>query len=214
MGKKLLLVGGGGHCRSVLDSLLAGSEFSKIGIIDLPENVGQKIFGVSVIGHDGDLRRLFLLGYTCAFVTIGSIGNPSRRIEFFREFEEIGFQIPNIIDPSATVSRYVVMDTGIFVGKNAVVNAGSTIRKGAIINTRSVVEHDCVVGSFAHLAPGSVLGGNVRVGENTHVGIGSVVKQQITIGSNSIIGMGSVVLENIEENTIAYGNPCRVVRER
>ena len=214
MTKKLLLIGGGGHCKSVLDSLLAGNGFSEIGIIDLPENVGQEIFGSFVIGDDDDLQELFASGYKNAFVTVGSVGDPSIRIGLFRVLEAIGFQIPNIIDPSAVVSRHVVMDKGIFVGKNAVVNAGSTIGRGAIINTRSAVEHDCVVGAFVHLAPGSILGGNVRVGENTHVGMGSIVKQQITIGSNAIIGMGSVVLDNIVENTVSYGNPCKVVRER
>lgn len=214
MSKGLLLVGGGGHCRSVLDSVLAAAEFSNVAIVDLPENVGRTVFGVPVVGDDDDLPSLFHSGYTNAVVTIGSIGNVERRVALFDRLRDIGFCLPIIIDPSAVVSSHANLEAGVYVGKKAVVNAGASIGKGAIVNTGAVIEHDCDVGSFVHIAPGAVLGGNVRVGENTHVGIGSIVKQGITIGSNCIIGMGSVVIECIEDSVIAYGNPCKVVRLR
>ena len=214
MSKKILLVGGGGHCKSVLDSLLEINEFSKIGIIDIKENMRKEILEVLVIGCDDDLPRLFTDGYKYAFVTVGSIGNPKLRIRLFNKLNEIGFEIPNIVDPSAVVSRHVKMETGIFVGKNVVINAGSTIHKGSIINTGAIIEHDCLVGEFAHIAPGSVLSGEVQIGENTHIGANSVIKQQLRIGADSIIGMGSVVTKNIKDNIIAYGNPCKEVRTR
>ena len=214
MSKKILLIGGGGHCKSVLDSLLRLNQVSEIGIIDKKENIGEEVLGFSVIGCDDDLSKLFDDGYKHAFVTVGSIGNPILRIKLFTMLSEIGFKIPNIIDPSAVVSRHIKMETGIFVGKNAVINAGSTIHKGAIINTGAIIEHDCLVEEFAHIAPGSVLCGEVQVGKNTHIGANCVIKQQLTIGSNSIIGMGSVVTKNIEDNIIAYGNPCKGVRIR
>lgn len=214
MSKKILLVGGGGHCKSVLDSLLELNEFSKIGIIDIKENMGKEILGVSVIGCDDDLPELFADGYNYAFVTVGSIGNPKLRLKLFNILTDIGFEIPNIIDPSAVVSRHVKMETGIFVGKNAVINAGSTIQKGVIINTGAIIEHDCIVGIFTHIAPGSVLSGEVQTGKNTHIGANCVIKQQIKIGSDTIIGMGSVVIRDIEDNIIAYGNPCKEVRTR
>lgn len=214
MNKKILLVGGGGHCKSVLDSLLELDQFSEIGIIDVKENMGKEVLGVSVIGCDDDLHQLFADGYNYAFVTVGSIGSPKLRIRLSNKLSEIGFEIPNIVDPSAVVSRHVKMATGIFIGKNAVINAGSTIHKGAIINTGTIIEHDCLVGEFAHIAPGSVLSGEVQVGENTHIGANCVIKQQLRIGSDSIIGMGSVVSKGIEDNIIAYGNPCKGVRTR
>lgn len=214
MVKKILLVGGGSHCKSVLDSLLEQKEFSKIGIIDQKEKIGKEILGVSVIGCDDDLPKLFEDGYKYAFVTVGSIGNPNLRMNLFNILSEIGFEVPNIIDSSAVVSRHIKMETGIFIGKNAVINAGAIIHKGAIINTGAIIEHDCLVGEFAHVSPGSVLSGEVQVGKNTHIGANCVIKQQLRIGSDTIIGMGSVVLKDIEENVIAYGNPCKGVRAR
>lgn len=209
MTRKLLLLGGGGHCRSVLDSLLSSKDYSDIGIVDKKENIGMSILGVPVIACDDELTDLLHKGYTHAFVTLGSIGNPLARKRLYTEIEHIGFKIPNIIDPTAIVSRFAELENGVFIAKNAVVNCGSIIGKGTIVNTSSTIEHDCVIDEFVHIAPGAVICGGVHIGRNSHIGAGSIVKQQITIGADSIIGMGSIVLRDIDSNTLAYGNPCK-----
>lgn len=208
MSRKILLIGGGGHCKSVLDTLLELHDYDEIGIIDKKEYIGTHILGVPVIGCDDDLQFLFNNGYKHGFITVGSIGNPVNRIKLYNLISKIGFEIPNIIDKSATVSRYAKLENGVFVGKKSIVNAESLIQKGCIINSASVIEHECKIGSFVHVAPGVVLGGEVEVGDNTHIGSNSVIKQQIRIGTNSIIGMGSVVVKNINSQVLAYGNPC------
>lgn len=213
MNKRILLIGGGGHCKSVLDSLLELNEYAEIGIVDKRENVGKSVMGVPVVGCDDNLAALFSDGYGYAFVTVGSIGNPTLRIKLFNLLSEIGYEIPAVIDGSAKVSKHAKIEQGVFIGKQTIVNAGALIQKGAIINSGAVVEHDCQIGAFSHIAPGAVLGGEVVVGENSHVGLNSTVKQQIHIGSNSIIGMGSIVIRSIDHDTVAYGNPCMEVKK-
>lgn len=208
--KKILLIGGGGHCNSVLDSLLDSQEFSQIGIIDIKENIGKDIMGVSIIGCDDDIPYFFRQGYEYAFVTLGD--KLKLKISLFNLLEKTGFIIPNIIDPSAVVSRNAFIDKGVFIGKHAVINAGAVIKKGVIINTGAIVEHDCVIEEFVHIAPGAVLCGGVQVGRFTHIGANSTVKQQLKIGDNCIIGMGSVVVKNIGDRVVAYGVPCREVK--
>lgn len=214
MNEKLLLVGGGGHCRSVLDSLSEMGRYAEIGIVDKAENAGKHVLGIAVIGCDDDLSDLYEKGFTHAFVTLGSTGNVETRVRIFKILENIGFEIPNIVDSTAIVSKHAKLASGIFIGKNAVVNAGASIGKGAIINTSVTVDHDCGIGEFAHIATGAVLCGRVQVGKHTHIGAGSVIKQQVRIGAGTIIGMGSVVLDDVTENVVAYGNPCREVRAR
>lgn len=211
MNRKILLVGGGGHCKSVLDSLFQVNEYEKIGIIDKTGMLGKSVMGVPVVGSDDDLPKLFEEGYGHAFVTVGSIGNPMLRIHLFNLLIDFGYQMPAIIDGSAKVSSHAIVEEGVFVGKQAIINVGAHIQKGAIINSGAIVEHDCQIGAFSHIAPGAVLGGEVVIGENTHIGSNAAVKQQIHIGSNSIVGMGSVVLRNINSHVTAYGNPCREV---
>lgn len=208
--KRILLLGGGGHCSSVLDSILSLRIYDEIGIIDFGK---FSVLGIPVIGTEDNLPQLFFGGWTDAFITVGSIGNTDIRHKLFNTIKSIGFHIPTVVDSSAIIAKNVKISEGCFVGKNAVVNAGSIIGCCAILNTCSIIEHDCIVGDFCHISPGVTICGNVSVGNNTHIGAGSVIKQQIKIGCNSIIGAGSVVVKNIPDGVTAYGNPCEVVKK-
>lgn len=206
--KKLLLIGGGGHCRSVLDSVLSLGMYDEVGMIDKNEGT---VLGVSVKGTDDDLQRLKKAGWTDAFITVGSIGDTLLRRRLFQMVEDIGFTIPTIIDSTAVIARNVTIGSGCFVGKKAILNTGSRIGKCAIINTGAIVEHDCKVGDFAHISPGTILCGQVTVGNNSHVGAGSVVRQQISIGNDTLIGVGSTIVHDISDNVKVYGNPGKVI---
>lgn len=211
MNKKLLLIGGFGHCKSVIDSLYNDNRYAEICIIDKPKNIGKLILDKKIIGCDEDLEMLYEMGYHYAFVSLGSVGDVTVRIRLYRLLESIGYTIPNIIDSTAILSTNAVLESGVYVGKNVVINAGSRIGIGSIINTSSTIEHDCKIGEFVHIASGSVLCGNVTIGDHSHIGAGSIIKQQVCIGSSTMIGMGSVVLRNIGDYVTAYGNPCREV---
>ena len=208
--KKLLLIGGGGHCHSVLDSVLRTGKYSEIGIID--KDTRAACLGVPVIGRDEDLSMLLNDGWSDAFVTVGSVGNTALRRRLHAMIKALGFTIPMVIDPSAELAKDVQLSRGAFVGKHAVVNSGAVIGESAIINTGAIIEHDCIIGKFAHVSPGAVLCGQVVVGNDSHIGAGSVVRQGIEIGECSIIGIGSVVTGNIPDNVMAYGNPCRITK--
>ena len=53
----------------------------------------------------------------------------------------------------------------------------------------------------------------IRVGSGCWLGGGVIVLPGVTIGDGSVIGAGSVVTKDIPENSLAVGNPCRVIRE-
>ena len=205
---KLLLIGGGGHCKSVLDSAIASAKFDEIGIIDTAD---ISCLGISVVGTDNDIPALMREGWNCAVVTVGSIGDTSIRRRLFKMIERLGLRIPSIIDPTAIIAGETVIEPGCFIGKKAIINTGSKIGKSSIINSGSIVEHDCVIDEFVHVSPGTTLCGQVIVGSDSHIGAGSVIKQGVTIGNRTLIGAGSVVVNDIPSNVKAYGNPCRVV---
>ena len=207
--KSILLIGGGGHCQSVLDSIFSLRVYHKIGIID---SKNSSVSGISVVGTDDDLPLLKKEGWDEAFITVGSVDNTRTRRKLYNLVKKLNFHLPSIVDPSAIIARKVQIGEGSYLGKHTVVNAGTRIGCCAIINTGAIVEHDCIVGDFTHISPGTVLCGQVFVGNDSHIGAGSVVKQQISIGEQSLIGAGSVVVQNILKNEKAYGNPCRVVK--
>ena len=210
--KKLALLGGGGHCRSVLDCVLSAGDYDEIGVVERDGcQARDSVLGADVIGVDSDLSALYAQGWTFAFVTLGSVGNSAGRRRLYRRAIELGFTVPVIADSSAVLGRGVRLSEGAFVGKRAVVNCGAFVGDCAIVNTGAILEHDCVIGAFAHIAPGAVLCGNVSVGEGAHVGAGSAVRQGVRIGAGSLIGAGSVVVRDIPDGVKAFGNPCRVI---
>ncbi len=206
--KTLLLIGGGGHCHSVLDSVLKTGTYSEIGIID--KDIKASCLDIQVVGRDEDLPELIKMGWTDAFVTVGSVGNTALRRRLCEMIKAVGFSVPAIIDPCAEIANDVQISRGTFVGKNSVINAGSIIGECAIINTGSIIEHDCVIGKYSHISPGAVLCGHVVIGNDCHIGAGSIVRQDIEIGARSLIGMGSVVVDNIPNDVMAFGNPCSI----
>jgi len=210
--KKILLIGGGSHCVSVIDSIYQQGCFVPAGILDIPSKVGSKILDVPIIGSDDLMEELFHEGITHAFITLGSIGaNVSIREKLYQEAKELGFQFPTIIDPTSIVSRYASLEEGIYVGKGAIVNTNAVIGKHSIINTGTIIDHDGLIGDFVHIAPGATLSGGVTIGNRVHIGTNSTIIQSVTIGSDTLVGAGSVVLKNIGSNKKAYGNPCKEV---
>ncbi len=54
--------------------------------------------------------------------------------------------------------------------------------------------------------------GKVKIGNNVFIGAGSVVLPNVTIGNDVIIGAGSIVTKDIPSNSVAVGNPARVIK--
>ena len=211
--KSIILVGGGGHCRSVIDTITTSSEYSILGIIDVEKNIGKEVLGIPIIGVDSDLAKFYQKGILDAFITLGNIGSPQKRIELYIKLKEIGYSLPNIIDKSAIVSSSAELEEGVFVGKNAIVSVSANISTCSIINTGAIIEHDCKLGKFVHISPGAVLSGSVLVEKNTHIGSNATIINNVKIGENCMIGAGSVVTKDIKSNFKAYGNPCKVISE-
>lgn len=208
MKRKLLLLGGGGHCHSVIDSVLSLGIYDEIGIID---STDVPCLGIPVIGVDEDIPELIKMGWNEAFITVGSVGNTRIRRKLYGMLKGYDLTIPAIIDPTAIVVRGTKIQEGTFVGKRAVINTGATLGACCIINTGAIVEHDCKIGDFSHISPGCTLCGQVVVGQDTHVGAGAVVRQLVEVGDRVMIGAGSVVVKNMSSDVQAYGNPCKVV---
>ncbi|MBR0090674.1 MAG: acetyltransferase [Lachnospiraceae bacterium] len=203
--QKLICIGGGGHCKSVIDAALRMQAFSEIVITDQSIPKGREICGCRVAGDDSILPLLCEDGFRSAIITIGSIQETVLRRRLYDETRKMGMQFATIIDPAAAVSEYSSVGEGVFIGKGAVVNAGAMIGNHAIINTKAIVEHDCSIGDFTHIAVGAVICGGVKIGEDVLVGANATVIQETKVGSHSIIGAGSTVLHDVVEKQRIIG---------
>lgn len=207
----ILLIGGGGHAASVLDTLLSNNTYNVIGFTDSNPNIDKTLLGIPYLGDDSIFQDIYINGIKNAVIAIGSVGDTSIRVKVYNLVKKIGFNLPATIDPTAIVGRGCTIGEGVFIGKGVVINALSHINYMSIINSKAVIEHECHIGAFSHISPGCILGGNVKIGNNTHIGIGSTVIQGVEIGDNSLIGAGSIVVKHMGTGIKAYGNPCREV---
>jgi len=190
--KEIILIGGGGHCKSVIDIIEQERQFEIAGIVDKLELLGSDILGYSVIGIDSDLGNL-AKKYQYALVTVGQIKSPSLRKKMFDLATEAGFILPSIISPNAYVSQHASIGNGVTIMHDALINANATIADNCIINSKALIEHDCHIFEHCHISTNAVINGGVVVESGCFIGSGAITKESITIQKNSFIKAGSVV---------------------
>ena len=189
----IVLIGGGGHCKSVIDVIEQEGIFKIAGIIDKPELLGSDVLGYPVIGNDSDLNDL-VKKYQNALITVGQIGSPILRIKLFDLAAKARFILPSIISPYAYVSRHSTIGSGTVVMHNAIVNASVSIGDNCIINSKALIEHDCSISKHCHISTNATINGGVVVKTGCFIGSGATTKESITIEENSFVKAGSLVI--------------------
>jgi len=178
--KNILLIGGGGHCHSVIDVIELEGKYKIAGIIDKKELIGQDVLGYKVIGCDDDLEQL-LDTYKHAVITVGQIKSNSLKVKLFNQVKLLGYILPTIISPLSYVSKHSQIEEGTVIMHQALVNANVKIGKNCIINTKALVEHDATIEDNSHISTSSVINGGVVVKENTFVGSNATTKEYIEL---------------------------------
>ena len=191
--KEILLIGGGGHCKSVIDVIEQEGQFQIIGIIDKAELFGTNVLGYPVIGNDLDLESL-AKKYSYALITIGQIKSPEQRIKLFDLAKRLGFTIPSILSPRAYVSKHAFIGDGTIVMHNALINAKAIVGENCIINSKALIEHDSIISAHCHISTCVTINGGVTVGTGCFIGSGSTAKESTVIKKNSFIKAGSLVI--------------------
>jgi sugar O-acyltransferase (sialic acid O-acetyltransferase NeuD family) len=190
--KDIVLIGGGGHCKSVIDVIEQEDQFRIAGIVDTPEFLGSTILGYPVIGNDSDLASL-AKKYQYALITVGQIKSPALRIKLFNLAAELGFTLPSIISPRAYVSRYALIGRGAVIMHDALINSNAQIGDNCIINSKALIEHDCSISKHCHISTNATINGGVTVESGCFIGSGVITKELITISENSFIKAGILV---------------------
>lgn len=185
----ILLIGGGGHCKAVIDVIENECRFTIEGIIDKRELIGQKVLNYEIIGCDDDLEKFTTIKN--AFISVGQIRSVEPRIRLYNKIKMLGFEIPIIVSNQCYVSKHSQIGEGSIIMHHALVNAGATIGKNCIINTKALIEHDAVVENHCHVSTGAIVNGGVTVREKTFIGSNSTSRGYCE--ANGFIKAGSVI---------------------
>lgn len=196
-----------GHARVVVETLLAGSDFDVVGLIDdEPRNTGRQIGELRVVGSRASLPTLAEQGVEGLVL---GFGGTTGRDEVVDAVERAGLAMPILVHPSVHLSGSATLDSGVQVLPHASIGPGSHLGRGVLVNTGAIIEHDVILGDNCVVDPGAVLAGRVSLGDSVEVGTGAIVLPDVSVAARAKVGAGAVVTRPVEEGETVMGVPAR-----
>ncbi|MCB1949763.1 acetyltransferase [Nitrosomonas sp.] len=209
----VVVFGASGHARVVCDVIRKQGDFNLLGLVDKATDQIGNLGEYPILGRDDELPSL-MRKYDVSCGIIG-IGDNWLRAQVANRILSMApdFKFISAIHPSAQIGQYVKIAPGTTIMANVVLNCSSVTGRHTIINTSSSLDHDCVLGDFASIAPGCTVGGSVEIGHYSFIGLGANIVHNIHIGDFTVVGAGSTVLNDLPDQSVAYGTPAKVVRK-
>ncbi len=193
----IVLIGGGGHCKACIDVIETTGKWDILGILDLPERMGEMVLGYPIVGTDDQVGRFVAEGARF-LVCVGQIRTADARRRAYERVKAAGGRLATIVSPLAYVSPSAVIGEGTIVMHRAIVNASASVGDNVIINTMALVEHDATVGSHCHVSTAAVLNGGARIGVGSFVGSNAVIIQGATVPEDDFVPAGAVYRQRKE----------------
>lgn len=193
----IIVYGGGGHGKSLIDLLRSCGVYRIVGVIDDGVEPGGTIMGLPYLGGKEALPVLHDQGVRLAVNAVGGIGDVSIRIKIFHRLAEAGFTCPAVAHPTAFIEASAILSPGVQVFPHAYVGSEAKVGFGTIVNTGAIVSHDCRIGDYVNISPGAILAGDVHVESGCLIGMGVTVNLGVKIGAASRLGNGATVKSDV-----------------
>lgn len=187
---KLILIGGGGHCKSCIDVIELEGKYKIIGILDSKDKLGEKILSYNVIGTDDDMRK-YILDDCYFLITVGQIKTYKIREKIYLKLQQEKAKFATVISPRAYVSKYASIGSGTIIMHDSIINSEAIIQENCIINTKAIIEHDCLIEPHCHISTAAVINGNVTVSKGSFFGSNAVSKEDVRTKKADFIKAGS-----------------------
>jgi sugar O-acyltransferase (sialic acid O-acetyltransferase NeuD family) len=188
---KKALIGGGGHTREVLTQMNANlpifvdDEYyePKKGYYRLSDLDSNK-YEVMVCVGDSKLRKKL-------------VEKLPTNTRFF-----------SYIHPTALIlGEDVEIGEGSFIGAYSILTTNIKVGKHCLMNRSCHIGHDCMIGNYLSMMPGSIISGNVTIGDNFYLGTNSSIREKLNICDDVVVGLNSGVIHDIQESGVYVGTP-------
>jgi sugar O-acyltransferase (sialic acid O-acetyltransferase NeuD family) len=196
-----------GHANVVAELARADDAFELVGLVDdYPDNADRTIGGLRVLGTREDLGKLREDG---AVALLLGFGESRSRAEILEQAVAAGFELPQLVHPSAVVSDSSNLGAGVQLLALTYVGPGARLGDAVLVNTGALVEHDAVLEDGAVIGPGATICGRVRIGREVTVGAGATILPDVTVGAAAVVGAGALVRDDVPEDVRVVGVPAR-----
>ena len=196
--KRLLIVGAGGHGRSVAEAVLAAGKYELAGFVDDAAPALQQVWHLPVFGDTADLARY----REHADAAIVAMGNNRLREALQHALYAAGFALATVVHPQAMVSPRAVIGEGGAIMAGAIVGVEAQLGAGVIVNCGAVIDHDGRVDDFGHLGVNAAMAGGSVLGRSAWMQAGSALGYGALVESGRVLGPGEVVNRTINSNGI------------
>ena len=190
----------------IFDNLESNNLFPFIEIVNnlkkTPELAYDNIkFNYDIVEEPTKNSNTYILGVT-------QVKNKKSLVELYKKDNYC-----KIIHANAAISSTSIIEQGCMINSHVTISAHTKIGQFVTINRNSSIGHHSVIEDFVSINPACNIAGRTVIGKESTIGIGSTILDGVKIGSNSIIGAGSLVTKDIPDHVLAYGSPCKVIRE-
>jgi sugar O-acyltransferase (sialic acid O-acetyltransferase NeuD family) len=198
----VLIFGGGGHGKAVIDLLRALPGYAPAGVIDDHLAPGTAVLGVPVLGDSRALDEVYARGIRAAVNAVGGIGNIAVRDAIFEKLAGAGFAFPTLVHPTAFVEPSARLAEGVQLFPRAYAGSDAEIGFGVILNIGVIVAHDCKIGRTTNISPGAMLAGAVTVGPRVLIGMGVTINIGVQIGEGARVGNSATVKKDVPPGAV------------
>lgn len=202
--ERLLILGFGGHARSVADVAIACG-FTELAFIEESAREGEDF-----LGHPVMAQLAPFVGRD--WQVFPAAGDNQKRSEQYARALELGFAVATLVSPRASLGVGATIAAGSFVGHLAHVGPMARVGQACIINTAALVEHECEIGDFCHVSIKAAVAGRTRIGRYSMLGAGATAIDRISLCGEVMIGAGAVVTRSIETPGTYVGVPARRIK--
>lgn len=212
--KRIVVIGASDQSRCTIDVIEQAKTYEILGVLDKNLSQGERFAGYTILGYLEVIEDL--LANDDFIGGIVAIGDNFTRRKVVKEIENLypEFQFVNAIHPSVILGNNVRIGKGSLIMPGVILNNNSGVGDHCILLTRSSLDHDSTLGNYSSLSPGVTTGGRVSIGKCSAIGIGANILHCKTIGNHCVIGGGALINKNVEDGSVAYGVPARIVKKR
>lgn len=197
----LLILGFGGHARSVADVAMA-SGVKHLCFIDSNARENETFAGFPVLqSWEEELPD--------GWSVMPASGDGLSRSSQCESVLQRGWPLFTLVSPTATVGYGASIGPGTLIAHHAHIGPMASIGMGCVINTGAIVEHDCGIGDYTHVSINAAVAGRSRIGRFCFIGAGSTVIDSITVIDGVTLGAGACAHRNLNEPGVYVGVPAK-----
>lgn len=209
MKKPVLVIGAGGHAKVVIDIINQHKDYKVEAVIGRENEPIDTLLGYPVLKGDKYITIFREKGVTAAVSGIGGFVDNRRRTEIYQNLKDLGYELINLIHPSAVLSSSVRMGEGIVAYPGVIINTDVRIGNNVIFSSGAIISQETVIGDNVLISTGANVGGGCIIGSNAVIGLGASILARVRIGANALVAAGAVVIKDVPDNARVYGIPAR-----